>query len=81
MGYSVRQGGATRRRRVLGVLLAGTMLSSAAPLRAQVIFVDGDTITTPRVLTADTELRIAAGSATQSGVVSDGGNDFGIVNV
>ena len=79
MGYSVRQGSATRRRRVLGVLLAGTMLSSAAPLRAQVIFVDGDTITTPRVLTADTELRIAAGSATQSGVVSDDGNDFGIV--
>ena len=54
------------------------MLSSAAPLRAQVVYADGVNDATPRVLTAITEFLVATGSATQSGVISDGGNIFGI---
>ncbi len=78
MVYSVRQGGATRRRRVFGVLLAGTMLSSAAPLCAQVVYADGVSDATPRTLTADTEFQVATGAATQSGIVSGG---FGVIKI
>lgn len=52
------------------------MLSSAAPLRAQVVYVNGDDATGPLVLTATTELLVATGAATQSGIVSGG---FGVV--
>jgi outer membrane autotransporter protein len=58
------------------VLLAGTMLSFVAPLRAQIVYADGQNDATPRTLTADTQFQIDAGSATQSGVVSGG---FGVI--
>jgi outer membrane autotransporter protein len=60
------------------VLLAGTILSSTAPLRAQVVYADGVNDATPRTLTAVTEFLVATGSATQSGVISDGGGLFGL---
>jgi outer membrane autotransporter protein len=68
-----------RRRRVLGALIAGAMLGSASSPRAQIVYGDGDSVANPLVLTADTQLQVAAGAATQSGAVSDGGNIFGIV--
>ncbi len=60
------------------MLLAGTILSSTAPLRAQVVYADGVNDATPRTLTAVTEFLVATGSATQSGVISDGGGLFGL---